>query len=43
MVDKLTTVARSKLGNRLGRLDTKDMERLSQAVIVFLGLVELGL
>jgi mRNA interferase MazF len=38
MVDKLTTVPRSKLGSRLGRLDDEEMVRLNQAMIVFLGL-----
>jgi len=38
MVDKITTVPKSKLGNRAGRLDDKDMMRLNQAMMVFLGL-----
>jgi mRNA interferase MazF len=38
MVDKITTVARSKVGKRVGRLDDQDIVRLNQAVIVFLGL-----
>lgn len=38
MVDKITTVPRSKLGERLGRLDDADMVRLNRAVLVFLGL-----
>jgi mRNA interferase MazF len=38
MVDKLTTVPRSKLGSRIGRLDDEDMVRLNQAMVVFLGL-----
>lgn len=38
MVDKLTTVSRTKLGTRLGRLDADDMVRLNQAMIVFLGM-----
>lgn len=38
MVDKLTTVSRSKLGDRIGRLDDDDMVRLSRAVLVFFGL-----
>lgn len=38
MVDKITTVPRSKLGERLGRLGDEDMVRLSRAVLVFLGL-----
>jgi len=38
MVDKLTTVARDKLGERIGRLDDDDMVRLNRAILVFLGL-----
>lgn len=38
MVDKITTVPRSKVGNRIGRLDDEDLLRLNQAAMVFLGL-----
>jgi mRNA interferase MazF len=38
MVDKLTTVPRSKLGRRIGRLADEDVLRLNQAILVFLGL-----
>lgn len=38
MVDKITTVARSKLGEQVGRLSDEDMVRLDRAVFVFLGL-----
>ncbi|MCW5750853.1 MAG: type II toxin-antitoxin system PemK/MazF family toxin [Alphaproteobacteria bacterium] len=38
MVDKITTVPKSKIGERIGRLDDEDMVRLNQALIVFLGL-----
>lgn len=38
MVDKLTTVSRSKMGSQLGRLDDEDLLRLNRAVVVFLGL-----
>jgi mRNA interferase MazF len=38
MVDKITTVPKSKIGARIGRLDDADMVRLNQAVLVFLGL-----
>ncbi len=38
MVDKLATVARDKLGDRIGRLDDEDMVRLNRAIVVFLGL-----
>lgn len=37
MVDKLTTVRRSKLGARVGRLNDEDMIRLGRAMLVFLG------
>ncbi len=38
MVDKITTIPRSKLGERLGQLSDDDMIRLSRALVVFLGL-----
>jgi mRNA interferase MazF len=38
MVDKITTVAKAKVGARVGRLDDEDILRLNQAVLVFLGL-----
>ncbi len=38
MVDKITTVPRSKLGERVGRLSDEDMVRLGRAVLVFFGL-----
>ncbi len=38
MVDKMSTVPRSKVGARAGRLDDEDIVRLNQAVLVFLGL-----
>jgi mRNA interferase MazF len=38
MVDKLTTVSRSKLGAPVGRLDDEDQVRLNRAMIVFLGI-----
>ena len=38
MVDKITTVPRSKLGERVGRLGDDDMVRLGRATLVFLGL-----
>lgn len=37
MVDKITTVHRSKLGERIGRLGDDDIVRLGRAVLVFLG------
>jgi mRNA interferase MazF len=38
MVDKLTTVPKDKLGDRIGQLTDEDMVRLNQAMLVFLGL-----
>jgi mRNA interferase MazF len=38
MVDKVTTVQRSKLGERIGRLGDEDMVRLGRAIVVFFGL-----
>jgi mRNA interferase MazF len=38
MVDKITTVPKSKVGAHIGRLDDEDILRLNQAVLVFLGL-----
>lgn len=38
MVDKITTVPRTKLGKHIGRLDESDMVRLNRAMLVFLGL-----
>jgi len=38
MVDKITTVPKSKVGDQIGRLDDRDVLRLNQAVMVFLGL-----
>jgi mRNA interferase MazF len=38
MVDKITTVPKSKAGARIGRLDDEDVLRLNQAMLVFLGL-----
>ena len=38
MVDKITTVPKSKIGKRIGRLDDQDVVRLNRAVLVFLGL-----
>lgn len=37
MVDKLTTVSRTKLGECIGRLSDDDMLRLSRSLAVFLG------
>ena len=38
MVDKITTVPKSKLGERIGRLADEDILRLNRAMLVFLGL-----
>ena len=38
MVDKITTVPKTKIGTRVGRLDVEDMVRLNQAMMVFLGM-----
>jgi mRNA interferase MazF len=38
MVDKITTVPKTKLGSRVGRLADEDMVRLNRAVVVFLGM-----
>ena len=38
MVDKISTVPKTKVGERVGRLDDTDILRLNQAVLVFLGL-----
>jgi mRNA interferase MazF len=37
MVDKLTTVPRTSLGERMGRLGEEDITRLDRAIVVFLG------
>jgi mRNA interferase MazF len=42
MVDKVTTVPRSKIGSRVGWLGAEDMVRLNRAVLVFLGIAELS-
>ncbi len=38
MVDKLTTVSKDRIGERIGRLDDDDVVRLNRALVVFLGL-----
>ena len=38
MVDKITTVPKSRAGAKLGRLDDEDILRLNRAVVVFLGI-----
>ncbi|HIJ44104.1 MAG: type II toxin-antitoxin system PemK/MazF family toxin [Rhodospirillales bacterium] len=38
MVDKLTTVSKGRLGERIGRLDDEDVVRLKRAILVLFGL-----
>ena len=38
MVDKISTLLKSKLGKRIGRLADKDIARLNRATLVFLGI-----
>ena len=38
MVDKITTVPKTKIGTLVGRLTDEDTLRLSRAVLVFLGI-----
>jgi mRNA interferase MazF len=38
MVEKITTVPRSKLGKKIGRLSIEDEVRLNRALIIYLGL-----
>jgi mRNA interferase MazF len=38
MVDKITTIPKSRIGKRVGRLEEEDILRLNRAVFVFLGL-----
>jgi len=38
MVDKITTVPKSRLGRRIGELNDEDILRLNRALTVFLGL-----
>ncbi|HVB07034.1 MAG TPA: type II toxin-antitoxin system PemK/MazF family toxin [Acidimicrobiales bacterium] len=42
MVDKITTVRRSRLGDRIGELSDADIVRLNRAVVVFLGVASSG-
>ncbi len=38
MIDKVTTVPKTRLGRRLGKLNDEDFVRLNRALTVFLGL-----
>lgn len=40
MADKITTVPKTRFGQRIGQLSALDMERLSHAIVRFLGLRE---
>ena len=39
MADKVTTVPKTKLGERIGCLDAEDMARLNRAILTFLNLL----
>ena len=41
-VDKITTVRRSRRGERVGQLSEADIVRLDRAVVVFLGMASSG-
>ena len=38
MIDKITTVSRTKVQQRVGRLSPADLTRLDRSVLIFLGL-----
>jgi mRNA interferase MazF len=38
MVDEITTISKSKLGFRIGRLTDENMVHLNRAIVVFLGI-----
>lgn len=40
MIDKVTTMPRESLGDRVGRLEDPDVIRMDRALLVFLGLAE---
>lgn len=42
MIDKITTVSKTKLESRIGRLSDEDIVRINRAVVVFLGLAGPG-
>jgi mRNA interferase MazF len=42
MIDKVTTVPKTKLESRIGRLSDEDLFRVNRAVVVFLGLAGSG-
>ena len=38
MIDKITTVPKSKMGLLVGKINSEDLVRINQSIIVFLGL-----
>jgi mRNA interferase MazF len=38
MVDKITTIPKANLGQRIGRLSDDDLVRVNRAAVIFLGL-----
>ena len=42
MVDKITTIPKTRIGNQIGRLDDEDIVRLNRAVLVFLNFAGSG-
>lgn len=40
MVDKITTIPRSKLGAKVGQMSDEEMVRLGRAILVFPGLAD---
>ena len=40
MIDKVSTVPKTKLGGRIGRLTDADVVRVNRALLVFLGLAD---
>jgi len=38
MVDKITTIPRSKIGQRIGKVSTTEMLQLERGLLVFLGI-----
>ena len=38
MIDKITTVPKSKMGLLVGKINNEDLVRINQSIIVFLGL-----
>jgi mRNA interferase MazF len=42
MIDKVTTVSKSKIASYVGRLSDEDILRVNRALIVFLGLAGHG-